>query len=89
LRLEVLRLRGRIAAVNYSMVAGAGIFFYLTGLDMAAGFESPGTILLGHMLEQAASEGLREAHFLRGDEAYKRAWGAVERRNLGRSIVRA
>ena len=89
LRMQALRLRGRIAAVAYAMLAPDQIFFYLTGYDPDAAFESPGTILLGHMLEQAAAEGRREAHFLRGDEPYKFAWGGVERRNAGRSLFSA
>jgi hypothetical protein len=40
------------------------------------------------MLEQTAAEGGREAHFLRGDERYKYAWGGIERRNAGRGFRR-
>lgn len=88
LRMEALRLRDRIVAVNYALLTSGRIGFYLAGFDIEAAFESPGTILLGHMLEEAAREGRKEAHLLRGDEAYKRAWGAVERRNAGRSFIR-
>jgi CelD/BcsL family acetyltransferase involved in cellulose biosynthesis len=89
LRLEVLRLHGRAAAVIYALVNGETIFLYLSGFDPECGFESPGTLLLGHMLEEAGREGLREADFLRGAEAYKHAWGGIDRLNLGRSFVRA
>lgn len=88
LRMRAIRLRGRIAAVAYAMSVADRILFYLTGYDPDAKFESPGTLLLGHMLEEAAREGKREAHFLRGDEAYKYAWGGAARRNTGRSIRR-
>ena len=57
------------------------ILFYLSGYDAARGYESPGTLLVGAMLEEAVREGRREAHFLRGGEAYKYAWGAVDRPN--------
>ncbi len=51
--------------------------------------ESPGTILLGAMIEEAAAEGVAELHFLRGAEAYKYAWGATDRHNATRILVRA
>ncbi len=89
LRLEALRLRGLIAAINYALRARNRIYFYIGGFDPGAAFESPGTILLGHMLEEAVLEGCDEAHFLRGNEGYKLAWGGVEHRNTGRSFVRA
>ena len=89
LRLELLHLNGRTAAAIYALVNDARIFFYLSGFDPDYRFESPGTILLGHMIEEACDEGLRAADFLRGGEAYKYAWGGVDRINLGRSFVRA
>jgi CelD/BcsL family acetyltransferase involved in cellulose biosynthesis len=83
LRLEVLRLRGQVAGAIHALLSPGRIAFYLAGFDPACAFESPGTILLGHMIAEAAREGRAEAHFLRGDEAYKRAWGGVESRNQG------
>jgi CelD/BcsL family acetyltransferase involved in cellulose biosynthesis len=88
LRLQALHLRGRIAAVIYALLVPDRICFYLGGFDPAASFESPGTLLLGHMLEEAWREGRGEAHFLRGGEAYKYAWGGIDRRNACRSLVR-
>lgn len=85
LRMQALRLSGRIAAVIYALIDHAGrIHFYLSGFDGDFARESPGTLLLGAMLEQAIAEGRREAHFLRGDEAYKIAWGAQPTRNATR-----
>jgi CelD/BcsL family acetyltransferase involved in cellulose biosynthesis len=89
LRMAAVRLRHRIAAVTYAMLAGDRVLFYLSGFDPDAAFESPGTLLLGYLLEHAAREGSQEAHFLRGDERYKYGWGGVERRNTGRSLQRA
>jgi CelD/BcsL family acetyltransferase involved in cellulose biosynthesis len=88
LRLGVLRLRGQVAAVIHALLNRDRILFYLSGIDPAFRFESPGTILLGSMLEEAIAEGRREADFLRGGEAYKYAWGAQDRFNAGRSFVR-
>lgn len=89
LRLEALSLRGRIVAVVHALLASDRICFYLGGFDPNAAFESPGTILIGHMIEEAAREGRQEAHFLRGGEAYKYAWGAIDRPNVGLSLLRA
>ncbi len=89
LRLETLRLHGMATAVMHALLGKNTIFFYLSGFDPAFGFESPGTILLGHMIDTAIAEDRHEAHFLRGDEGYKYDWGAVDRRNSGRSFVRA
>jgi CelD/BcsL family acetyltransferase involved in cellulose biosynthesis len=88
LRMAAIRLRDRIAAVAYAMLTANRIFFYLTGYDPEIAFESPGTLLLGHMLEQAIGEGKLEAHFLRGEESYKFAWGGVDHRNTGRGFRR-
>ncbi|WP_458096305.1 GNAT family N-acetyltransferase [Roseomonas sp. WA12] len=88
LRLFVLRIEDRIAAVYHAMVAGPDrLLFYLSGFDEARAFESPGTILLGHAIEAAIAEGRREIHFLRGGEAYKYAWGGVDRMNTGRRLL--
>lgn len=78
LRMESITLAGRVAAVIYALIDHAHrIHFYLSGFDEDFARESPGTLLLGAMLEQAIAEGRREAHFLRGEEAYKFAWGAL------------
>ncbi len=41
---------------------------------------------LAHAIKCAAAEGFREVDFLRGQEAYKYEWGAVDLSNLKRSI---
>jgi CelD/BcsL family acetyltransferase involved in cellulose biosynthesis len=83
LRLQVLRIGSRPAAACYALLAGTDrLLLYLSGFDPAFAFQSPGTILLGAMAEQALAEGRRELHFLRGREAYKYAWGGVDRTNM-------
>jgi len=83
LRLQVLQIGGEVAAACYALLAGRDrILFYLSGFDSAHSFISPGTLLLAAMLEQAVTEGRREADFLRGREAYKYAWGGVDRFNM-------
>lgn len=90
LRLQVLRFGSAIAAACLVLLAGRDrILFYLSGFDAAYRRESPGTILLGEMLEAAIAEGRREADFLRGAEAYKYQWGARDRRNAMLRLRRA
>lgn len=81
LRLQVLLVGGEVAAAILALLAPGRIFFYLSGFDETHAFVSPGTLLLGAMLEQATAEGCTEAHFLRGQEQYKYAWGGVDRFN--------
>ena len=83
LRLQALWIGGEVAAACYALLAGQDqILFYLSGFDAAHSFVSPGTLLLAAMLEQAVVEARREANFLRGEEAYKYAWGGSDRRNM-------
>jgi CelD/BcsL family acetyltransferase involved in cellulose biosynthesis len=86
LRMYELRFADDSAAVYYGFLHRKRAFGYLTGFNPAYSFESPGVIMLGHALEQALREGACEFHFLRGQEAYKYQWGAVERWNLCRSF---
>ncbi len=89
LRLQVLRLGDRVAAACYTLLAPGRILFYLSGFDAAYAELSPGTLLLAAMLEEARAEGLHEADFLRGDEAYKYAWGGVARHNSATGLMTA
>jgi len=82
LRLQVLRVQGIVAAACYALLAEGRILFYLSGFDAGFAEISPGTLLLAAMLEEAQAEGRWEADFLRGNEAYKYAWGGVDRYNL-------
>ncbi|RWK57610.1 GNAT family N-acetyltransferase [Mesorhizobium sp.] len=53
-------------------------YAYLGGFDPDYAEESPGAILIGHAIAEAAREGAREFDFLRGQESYKYGWGAVD-----------
>ncbi len=86
LRLGMLRIAGVPAAACYALLAPRGIFFYLSGFDPSFAYESPGTLLLGRLIEQALAEE-RSVHFLRGAEAYKYAWGGVDRMNATRRLM--
>ena len=74
---------------SWPFAAPGRLFFYLSGYDVGQAFVSPGTLLLGAMLEQAQAEGRTEVHFLRGRESYKYAWGAQDRMSRCGSFLRA
>jgi CelD/BcsL family acetyltransferase involved in cellulose biosynthesis len=81
LRLFTLAAGDEVIAVYYGFQAGDRSYAYLSGFDPAYAFESPGTLVVAHAIAEALAEGVREFHFLRGQEAYKYAWGATDRWN--------
>jgi CelD/BcsL family acetyltransferase involved in cellulose biosynthesis len=62
--------------------------YYFGGFDPAFAFESPGTILIGHAMRDAAVGGAQTFDFLRGAEPYKYAWGGRDRPLLSLSFAR-
>lgn len=86
LRMVRLRASGRTLAVYYGFAHGRRAYGYLSGFDPDWSFESPGTALLGHAIQDAAQRGCTEFHFLRGREPYKYAFGAVDRWNQARTV---
>ncbi len=92
-RLFLLRLGGSCAGAYYGMSDGARAYAWLGGFDPQFAYESPGSLLIAHAIEEAIAEGCREFHFLRGRERYKYEWGAVDRcsqrRVLSREAVHA
>lgn len=87
-RLYALSFEGEIAAVYYGLLHRRRAYAYLSGFDPRYQFESPGTLLIGHAILEAQREGAAEFHFLRGDEAYKFEWGAVEHWTYRRVFTR-
>jgi CelD/BcsL family acetyltransferase involved in cellulose biosynthesis len=88
LRLYALMLGARVVGVYYGFHHGDCAAAYLGGFDPELAHCSPGTLLLGHAINEAAAEGAREVHFLRGGEPYKYAWGPTERWNSRRLLRR-
>jgi CelD/BcsL family acetyltransferase involved in cellulose biosynthesis len=86
LRLYVLRLGNSTAAAYYGFTAKRTAYAYLSGFDPEFAELSPGTQIVAHAIEEAVREGAREFHFLRGGEAYKYAWGAVDRENTALAL---
>ena len=87
-RLFALKISGRIAAVHYGLSGKGRAYSYITGFDPEFSFESPGALLLAHVINQSMAEGAAEFHFLRGQEKYKYEWGATNRWNVRRVFRR-
>lgn len=82
LRLFGLRVGGQAVAVLYVLADAAHVprrrwSYYIGGFDPAAAALSPGTLLVGHAIERARTEGAAVFDFLRGAEPYKLRWGGV------------
>lgn len=88
LRLYRLRIGGAVAAVYYGFLHQQRAYAYLGGFDPELRRLSPGAQIIAHAIGDAIAEGVAEFHFLRGSEAYKYAWGAVDRWNTARTFRR-
>jgi CelD/BcsL family acetyltransferase involved in cellulose biosynthesis len=78
LRLYMLRLNSQVIAMLYAFFEADAVYCYLQGYDPAHCKLSPGTFLLGSVIEDAIRHGTRRIDFLRGQESYKLSWGARE-----------
>jgi CelD/BcsL family acetyltransferase involved in cellulose biosynthesis len=89
LRLSVLRIGTRVAAVHYGLRAGDRAFFYLGGFDPEFGALSVGSLAIAAAMERAIEGGASTFDFLAGREPYKYRWGAVDRPRSCRHLTRA
>jgi CelD/BcsL family acetyltransferase involved in cellulose biosynthesis len=92
LRLFSLRLGGRPVGVIHALADPPGradrtLYLYLQGFDPAAERLSPGMLLVGAAVDHAIAEGFHAVDFLRGQERYKRFWGAVDRPTFRRILT--
>ena len=79
LQLAFLVIGGNKVAAYMSFDFLNRIWVYNSGLDRRYMAYSPGWVLLGHLLQMAIEQGKEEFDFMRGDEAYKYKFGAVDR----------
>jgi len=79
LQLAFLVIGGNKVAAYMSFDFLNRIWVYNSGLDRRYMAYSPGWVLLGHLLQMAIERGKEEFDFMRGDEAYKYKFGAVDR----------
>ncbi len=88
-KIEAILFGDAVVAAALVLHAPGRHLLYLGGFDPARRFESPGTLLIGHVIAQAIAAGAAELDFLRGAEPYKYAWGARDRCNATRRLHRA
>jgi CelD/BcsL family acetyltransferase involved in cellulose biosynthesis len=89
LRLYALKHREQVIATLYGLFEANLVYCYLQGFDPHFSFVSPGTQVLGALLEDAVLERKGSADFLRGRESYKYRWGAVDQPTYRISAPRA
>jgi CelD/BcsL family acetyltransferase involved in cellulose biosynthesis len=84
LRLGILRLSGRVAAVQFWVVSGGSAMLLKLAHDEALAAHSPGTVLTALMIERLLGEGrIAGLDFGRGDDLYKRLWATRRRQRIG------
>jgi CelD/BcsL family acetyltransferase involved in cellulose biosynthesis len=89
LRMYATRVAGRIVAVFYGFALHGTVYYYLSGYDPDLEKLSIGTLIVAHAIEQAVRDGATTFDFLRGAEEYKYAWGAMDRMNRRRQLIRS
>lgn len=90
LRLHTLSLDGTIQAALYCFHKDDRTCYYLSGFEPEMSRLSIGTVLTAHAIRHAAEkDGAHEFDFLRGNEAYKYRWGAIDRHNRRLSLTRS
>jgi CelD/BcsL family acetyltransferase involved in cellulose biosynthesis len=78
-RLDVLQRDGRIEAAAVGFEDDSGYYLYNSAYDINLADQSPGFILIDHLISRAVAGGKGRFDFLKGAEVYKRRLGAVER----------
>ncbi|OLD91873.1 MAG: hypothetical protein AUG84_03115 [Chloroflexi bacterium 13_1_20CM_4_66_7] len=80
--LSTLDLDGKPAAAWYGFTHGDTVYFYQSGRDPRRAHQSVGVVLMATMIRRAIERGYRRFDFLRGDDAYKMQWTALQRRTM-------
>jgi CelD/BcsL family acetyltransferase involved in cellulose biosynthesis len=88
LRMYATRVAGRIVAVFYGFALNGVVYYYLSGYEPELEKLSIGTLVVAHAIEEAVRDGAATFDFLRGAEEYKYAWGATDRLNRRRQLIR-
>jgi CelD/BcsL family acetyltransferase involved in cellulose biosynthesis len=89
LRMYSMSLDDRPIAVFYGFADASTVYYYLSGYDPDLEKLSPGTLIVAHAIESAIRDGATTFDFLRGAEDYKYTWGAKDRMNKRRQLVRS
>jgi CelD/BcsL family acetyltransferase involved in cellulose biosynthesis len=76
LRLYTLQVNGQTIAALYAFKTASTTFYYLSGFNPEFSKLSPGTLIIGHAIQEAIHERCATFNFLRGQENYKYSWGS-------------
>jgi len=79
LQLAFLTLNGQKAAANMAFNYKNRLWLYNSGWEWEFRDFSPGWVLLAKLIQWAIDNNIEEFDFMRGDEAYKYKFGAVDR----------
>ena len=88
LRLQVLRLDGRVIAAHYGLAWGGCAYSYIHGFEPELAACGPSALLIAEVMADAVREGATRFEFLRGREPYKYDWGAVDAPQFRRRVER-
>jgi hypothetical protein len=77
--LTTLDLDGESVAAWHGFACGDTVYFYQSGRDPTRDSGSVGSVLMAAMIRRAIERGYRRFDLLRGDDSYKKDWGAVRR----------
>lgn len=88
LRLWFLELDGAPVAAYLCLEFSANVGLYNSGFDPAHAALSPGIVLLCHVIQDAIERGFARFDFLRGEEPYKYAFGAVPEELFNVTVAR-
>jgi len=76
--LSFLSVGGKRVAAGVTFDDGDTTYYYNAGVEPEARELSPGVVMVARYIERAIAQGRRRLDFLRGNEAYKYEWGAVD-----------
>lgn len=79
LRMLLMRIGGRPAAVFHGFAGARAVHYYIGGFDPEFAPASPGNLVVAEAIAWAWREGFATFDFLKGAERYKYRWGAVDR----------
>ncbi|KPL83934.1 hypothetical protein SE15_01605 [Thermanaerothrix daxensis] len=79
LQLAFLEIGKEKAAAYFNFDYHGRVYVYNTGFNRRFNDLSPGWVLLSYLLQWANQNGRKEFDFMRGDEAYKYRFGAINR----------
>lgn len=74
LKMYFLQQDDKAVACLYAFRYKDRLFSYQAGFNQVYGNLSLGSILIGHAIEKSIAGGVKEFHFLRGNEQYKKRW---------------